>query len=103
ELAVGELDEVAPAEECAACGDAAGARKDPEQRERGHALPAARLADDAEGLAGRDVERDAVDGVDRPARGPELDSQVLDGEESVPRFGHGALGRALREGRPRSG
>ncbi len=78
ELAVGELDEIAAAEESATCGNAAGTREDPEQSEGGHALPAARLADDAERLAGRDVEGDAVDGVDRPARGPELDPQVLD-------------------------
>ena len=58
--------------------DAPGARQDPEQRERGDALAAARLADDAERLARRDVERDAVDGVDRAALGPELDPQVLD-------------------------
>ena len=60
--------------------DAPGARQDPEHRERGHALAAARLADDAERLAGRDVERDAVDGVDGAAPRPELHTQVPDRE-----------------------
>ena len=62
--------------------------EDPEQRERRDALAAARLADDPERLARRDVERDPVDGVDRPALGPELDLQVLDVERS------GSLGTA---------
>ena len=57
--------------------------EDPEQRERGDALAAARLADDPERLARRDVERDPVDGVDVPALGPELDVEVLDGEERL--------------------
>ena len=55
----------------------------PSSASDGDALAAAGLADDPERLAGRDVERDPVDGVDRPARGPELDTEVLDRQESA--------------------
>ena len=51
----------------------------PSSASDGDALAAARLAHDPERLAGRDVERDAVDGVDRAALRPELDAQVVDG------------------------
>ena len=55
----------------------------PEDRERRDALAAARLADDPERLAGRDVERDAVDSVHGAAPRPELDVQVLDRESGA--------------------
>ncbi len=82
-LLVGELDQVAIAEERAAGGHATRPGQDPHQRQRGHALAAAGLADDPERLARGDVERDPVDGVDRPARGPELHTEVLDRQESA--------------------
>src|SRR5207248_6881542 len=99
---VGEADQVAALEERATARHLAVARKDPEQRERRDALPAARLADEPERLARLDRERDAVDGMDGPARRPEADVQVLDGEQ---RLSHGssASGRAPRAGRHRSG
>ena len=86
-----------------AAGDAAVAGEDPEQCERGDALPAARLADDPERLARRDVEGDPVDGVDEPAARPELDVEVLDGEERLSSHVHAASGREPRAGRRRSG
>ena len=78
QLLVRQREQVAAAEHRRALRDAAVARQDPEQRERGDALAAARLADDAERLAGRDVEGDPVDGVDEPALRPEPDVQVVD-------------------------
>src|SRR5439155_1116091 len=62
---------------------AARARQDPQNRERGHALAAARLADDPERLAARDVEGDAVDGVHDPTARPELDAQVLHRQQGL--------------------
>ena len=82
-LLVGEPDQVAALEVRRAVRDAAGARQDPEQRQRGDALPAAGFSDDPERLAGSDVEGDAVDGVDDPATRPEADLEVLDGEQRL--------------------
>ena len=48
------------------------------------------------------VERDAVDGVDRAPRGPELDPQAVDGEQRLS-HGRAASGRAPRGARRRSG
>ena len=48
------------------------------------------LSDDPERLPRRDVEGDAVDGVDGSPARPELDAQALDGEQRLPtRFKHG--------------
>ena len=76
----------------------------PEQRERGHALAAARLADDPERLARRDVERDAVDGVDGAAAVQNWTCRSSTAS-SGSRISHGpaASGRAPRAGRRRSG
>jgi hypothetical protein len=87
QLLVREPDQVASLEAGRAGGHPAGASQDPEQGERGDALAAARLAHDPERLARRDVERDAVDGVDDPAAGPEPNLEVLDGEERLSRHG----------------
>ena len=83
---------------------APGARQDPEHRERGDALAAARLADDPERLARRDVERDAVDRVDGAALGPELDA-AGPRPRAAARSGtaRAASGRAPRAARRRSG
>ena len=75
-----QREQVAAAEHRGALRDAAVPREDPEQRERGDALAAARLAHDPERLAGRDVERDPVDRVDEPSLGAEADVQVVDDE-----------------------
>ena len=103
QLVVGELEQVAALELRRPADDAARPRQDPEQRERGDALAAARLADDPERLSRGDVEGDAVDGVDRPALGPELDAQVLDREERLSRHGLGTSDPELRGDRRRSG
>ena len=103
ELLVGKLQQVPVLEIRRSRGDLAGARQDSEQRERGHALAAARLADDPERLAGRDIERDAVDRIDRAAFGPELDLQVVDVEEGLSSHGRGTSGRGTLAMRRRSG
>ena len=103
QLLVVEREQVAAAEHRRALRDAAVPGEDPEQRERGDALAAARLADDPERLAGGDVERDAVDGVDEPSLGAELDVQVVDDEERLSSHGLAASGRAPRGARRRSG
>jgi len=89
ELVVLQLQEVAPLERRRAGDRAARPRQDPQERERGHALAAAGLPDDPERLARRDVEGDAVDGVDRPPARPELDLEALDGEKRLPAAMHG--------------
>ena len=60
-----------------------GLRQQADDREVGDALAAARLAHEAEALAAGELERDAVDGVDRPVVGPELDDEVVDVEQDV--------------------
>src|SRR5512132_663798 len=83
QLGVGETQQVAASEHRRAVRDLSSAREDAHQRERGHALAAARLADDAERFTGGDVEADAVAGMHRPATSPEPDLEVLDGEERL--------------------
>jgi hypothetical protein len=56
--------------------DAGSGRQQPRDRERRRGLPATRLADERERLAGRDRERDAAHGVHIAV----ADVQVLDGE-----------------------
>jgi len=51
------------------------------QRERGHALAGARLADDAEHLAGVQGQADAVDRPERRGDAAERNAQVADVEE----------------------
>ena len=52
-------------------------------RQRGDALAAAGLADDAERLAVLDLEADPVDGLDHPVLGEEVGLEPLDLEEIV--------------------
>src|SRR5918992_1564053 len=85
QLRVVELQQVLPAEHGGPARHAPVASEDPEQRERGHALAAARLADDAECLTWGDVEGDAVDRVDQAAPRPELDVEILDRQERLAR------------------
>ena len=54
-------------------------------RHAGHALAGAGLADDAEGLAALDVEREAVDGLDDAVLGREVHPQVAYVEEGAAR------------------
>src|SRR5262249_1969896 len=55
--------------------------------ERGDALAAAGFADDAQRLAGKHVERDAVDRIGHALDGEEMGAQVADAEQ---RIGHGS-------------
>ena len=103
QLLVVQREQVAAAEHRRAARDATVPREDPEQGERGDALAAARLADDPERLAGSDVERDPVDGVDEPPLGAELDVQVVDDEKRLSSHGLSTLDRAPRAARRRSG
>ena len=63
QLGVGKPDQIATLEPRAAARHATVPREDPEHGERRDALAAAGLADEAERLARRDVEGDAVDSV----------------------------------------
>ena len=65
-LALGELEQILARRRAPRPFDAPGRMRDePHDRERGHALAAARFADDAERAALGDVERDAVDRAQR--------------------------------------
>jgi len=82
---------------------AAGARplgQEADQAQRGHRLAAARFADDAEGFAPLQRERDAAHRIGRPARGFQRDMEVFDFEQR----GHDYLCRAslgsIRSRRP---
>ncbi len=68
-----------------AAGDAAGRVDEPDHGEAGERLAGAGLADHAEDLAARDVERDAVDGGEEPASRGEGDAQVADGQDGAHR------------------
>src|SRR5581483_5607563 len=85
QLGVLQLEQVAPAAERALADHAAVPGEQPEDRQRGDALPRPRLADDPERLPRRDLEGDAVDRVDRPPGGAEVDAQALDREERLAR------------------
>ena len=103
QVLVVEREQVAAAEHRRALGDAAVPGEDPEQRERGDALAAARLAHDPQRLAGGDVERDPVDGVDQPSLGAEANVEIVDDEKGLSSHGLASLGRVLRGARRRSG
>ncbi len=96
---VGAVEEDAPA------GDASPVGQEPEDGQRGHGLAAAGLPHDAEGLARREVEVDAVEGVHGAGAGGDLDVQVFDGQELVGHGGclssSGAARRRRRAGRRR--
>jgi hypothetical protein len=66
-------------EDLAAREDAVGEQAD--DRSRGQRLAAARLSDDADGLAARDLERHALDDRARPPVEAALDAEVADLEE----------------------
>ena len=77
--------------------DAAARRQEAEEGEGRRRLPASRLADEAEGLAAREPEGDAVDGAHRARRRLELDRQVAHLEQGG-RLGGGSHERQWREG-----
>ena len=79
-LRVGAED-VAALEADLAADDAARLLEKPHQRKRGDALAGARFADDAERLAGRDREADAVDRAHHALVGEELGLEVADLED----------------------
>ena len=66
-----------PSQQDLAAGDAAGRLDQADDGGAGHRLAGAGLADDAEHLARRDVERDVVDRDQRAAPRRELDAQVV--------------------------
>ena len=78
---IDRLRAVAPAEADLARGDAAGPFDQLQDRLHGHALAAAAFADDAEHLAGHDVEAGAVDGAHQPLVHREGDAEVADREQ----------------------
>ena len=81
-LLVAQRDEVLSLELDAAAGlDSARRLNQPQDRQRGDRLSAARFADDPDRLAGPDVEGDAVDRARDAALGVELGAQIVDGEK----------------------
>ena len=79
-----EREQVAAAEEDATALDPAGGpRQQPGEGEAGDALAAAGLADEAERLAGQELEADAVDGVDGRVVRAEADDEVLDAQQRL--------------------
>jgi hypothetical protein len=82
-----QAQELGPQELRRARGAAVG-RQEAHHGHEGLALAGAAFADDPEGLAARDGEGDAADGVDDPVVGGEVDPQVLDRKN---RFGQGRL------------
>ena len=82
-LRFGQRQRVLAVQVDAAFGDAAVFRQQSHQRKRGHALAAAGLADQREGLAAFDRERQAVDGFDETGFGVECDLEVLDVQHVV--------------------
>ena len=80
-LALLERGEVGAVEGDPAAGDAGVAGQDPDDGPSQRRLPAPALAHQAQDLAPRDVEGDAVHGVTRSPRRAVLDPQVFDREE----------------------
>ena len=96
-LAVAERHEVAPLEhDPAPLPDLARRLDQPHDRERADRLAAAGLTDEAEGLAGVELEVDPVDGPDRPLAGTEPRPQVLDPQE----LSHARLAACRRRAHP---
>ena len=101
ELLLGELREVLPVEHDRAGDDLRRRLRDQaHDRERGHGLPAAGLADDAERLAALDREADAVDRAHDALAGEEVRPQVVDLEQRHA-TSPSSSGRARRAGRRR--
>jgi hypothetical protein len=92
---------VAAAEGHAAVDDAAAAVfHQPHQRERGHGLARARLADDGQRLAAFDMEGQVLDRIDHPFGGRESDVEVVDRQHAAlgqGEYGCRSLGRRVVE------
>ncbi len=92
QVGVGEPEQVGSLEERLALDRVPAAGEQPHDRERGDRLPAAGLADEADGLAGPDVEADAVDGRERVlALAPEGHPQVAHDQQRLLTAGGGAV------------
>ena len=75
-------------------GDAAGPRRDqPQDRQRRHRLAAAQFAHDAQRLAGRQIERHAIDGAHDTVQRVELGVEVADLQDGRHGSGHSRLAR----------
>ena len=92
-LLVRQVVDPAPVESDFAAGDPAGRVEQADDGGAGERLACAGLADDAQNLAGRDLERDIVQRHERAEPGRKLDPQVADLEQ---RRGH-AITRAGRQ------
>ena len=77
----GRLSMRRPAEADLAAGDAARRIDEADDRRAGQRLSGARLADDAQHLARRDLERDVVDRAQRAVARRKLDAQARDREQ----------------------
>ena len=96
------VQEVDAAEACLAGFDASGRAGDQAQEgEAGDALAGTGLADDAEGLAAFEAERDPLHGADDSVPGVEADGQVLDLEQRHALSPPPSAGPAHRAGRRR--
>ena len=85
----GQVQEVPALEDDLPSQDLSGRlREQPHQRERGHALAAARLPDKAQGAPGLDREADGVDGAQEPLVGVKTYGEAADAEEGI---GHGLV------------
>ena len=80
-LVLGEREQIAAVEPHVAADDAAGRRHQAHERQRRHALAAARLADQAEDAPGFERERHAVDGPRTPGVQLEVGAQIFDLEQ----------------------
>ena len=73
---LGQAEEILAGEVDAATGDTCDRRQQARDGERGERLAAARFADQHDGLAGADLEADAVDGAHQLLAGAEMDGEV---------------------------
>jgi len=73
--------EISPLEQDLAADDPPRPRDEPHDAQGGHRLAASRLPDDAQGLAGMELERDSVNGLYHPFSRCELRPQVADLEQ----------------------
>src|SRR5882672_10077658 len=89
ELALALARQVLALEDDASAHDPGGARQEPDDREAGGRLPAARFADEPQGLARAEAEADAVHRLDdaRAAEGEEMRLEVDDLKDRVARHG----------------
>ena len=88
QLAIGQADEIAPSVEDLAVGHGA-LGKQPENAAPERRLATARLADEAEDLAGADLERDRIDCANGAAQGAVVDAQIAHRDDRCGR--HGSL------------